>query len=194
MMAHLLRAGRWLALAALGSASCGPAVGRVAPVAPVASPARSPLPWLPLTAETFARARAERKLIVLDGSAAWCHWCHVMEVETYGDPRVRALLEARFLAVKVDVDSRTDLEERYGDYGWPATVVLSPEGQELGKLRGYIEADRFLEILHGVLAAQPEAEAARARVATAPPGPGDGRLARELIDWAAPAKERAAAR
>lgn len=149
----------------------------------MAVPGPGAMPWLPLAAETFVRAKAEGKLIVLDGSAEWCHWCHVMEAETYGDPRVRALLEKHFLAVKVDVDSRPDLEERYGDYGWPATVVLSPDGQELGKLRGYIEADRFLEILHGVLAARPEAEAARATVHTAP-HPGD-RLTSELIDWAA---------
>lgn len=176
---------QWLALAALVvSGSCGLGPQRVETVAPVA-PTSGALEWLPLTAETFARARAEGKLIVLDGSAEWCHWCHVMEEETYGDPRVRALLEARFLAVKVDVDSRPDLEERYGDYGWPATVVFSPEGRELGKLRGYIEADRFLEILQGVLAAQPEAEAARAVVTTAPPRSEAGRLAPELVDWAA---------
>lgn len=178
----LLRSRR-LALALLLVAACGTAPQSAVRRASVAVPARGAMPWLPLAAETFARAKAEGKLIVLDRSAEWCHWCHVMEAETYGDPRVRALLEKHFLAVKVDVDSRPDLEERYGDYGWPATVVLSPDGQELGKLRGYIEADRFLEILHGVLAARPEAEAARATVRTAP-RPGD-RLTLELLDWAA---------
>lgn len=173
---------RPLALVLLLVAACGMTPQRAGRLAVVAKPTSGPMPWLPLSAETFARAKTEGKLIVLDGSAEWCHWCHVMEEQTYGDPRVRALLEARFLAVKVDVDSRPDLEERYGDYGWPATVVLSPEGQELGKLRGYIEAERFLEILQGVLAERPEAEAARARVHTAPRA---ASLTSEIIDWAA---------
>ena len=85
---------------------------------------REELPWATLSPETFARAKAEHKYIVLDGSAEWCHWCHVMEATTYHDPEVRKILDKHFIAVKVDVDSRPDVEERYGDYGWPATVMF----------------------------------------------------------------------
>ncbi|HSO34479.1 MAG TPA: DUF255 domain-containing protein [Labilithrix sp.] len=113
---------------------------------------REELPWATFSPETFARARAERKYIVLDGSAEWCHWCHVMEATTYHDPAVRRLLDQHFIAVKVDVDSRPDVEERYGDYGWPATVMFAPDATEIGKYRGYIDPEKFKGILEDIVA------------------------------------------
>ena len=107
--------------------------------------------WSELSPATFARAKAERKFVVLDGAAEWCHWCHVMDAETYHDPAVVKLLGERFLAVKVDIDARPDVEERYAAWGWPATVVFSPDGQELGKYRGYLAPDEMLDILHTVV-------------------------------------------
>src|SRR5512140_2741288 len=113
---------------------------------------RATLAWAELDAKTLARAKAERKYIVLDGSAEWCHWCHVMEATTYHDPEVRKILDKHFIAVKVDVDSRPDVEERYGDYGWPATVMFSPDATELGKYRGYINPEKFKRILEDIVA------------------------------------------
>ncbi|MBX3233501.1 MAG: thioredoxin domain-containing protein [Labilithrix sp.] len=109
-----------------------------------------PVAWAPFAPETFARAKAEGKLVLMDGAAEWCHWCHVMEATTYHDPAVRAAIAKSFIAVKVDVDARPDLAERYGDYGWPATVVFSPDAEELGKYRGYIEPTKFVTILHEI--------------------------------------------
>jgi uncharacterized protein YyaL (SSP411 family) len=120
----------------------------------------APLAWAALDAATFARARAERRYLVVDGSAEWCHWCHVMEATTYHDPEVRRLLDERFVAVKVDVDTRPDFEETYREWGWPATVLLSPDGEELGKVKGYVPPDRFAELLRGVLDAPPRPAAA----------------------------------
>jgi uncharacterized protein len=74
-----------------------------------------------------------------------------MEATTYHDPAVRKILDAHFVAVKVDVDARPDVEERYGDWGWPATVLMTADGQEIGKYRGYLPADRLLEILQAVV-------------------------------------------
>jgi len=119
---------------------------------------REELPWATFSAETFARAKAERRFVVMDGSAEWCHWCHVMEATTYHDPAVRKILDERFIAVKVDVDSRPDLEERYGEYGWPATVIFSPDAEELGKYRGYIAPEKFKGILAEVVASGTEAK------------------------------------
>ena len=116
------------------------------------------LVWVAFDAETFARAKAEHKLVVLDGAAEWCHWCHVMEATTYHDAAVRQLLDAHFIAAKVDVDARPDIEERYGEYGWPATVVFSSDGAELGKYRGYIAPADFAAILRDLVDA-PAAEA-----------------------------------
>ena len=115
-------------------------------------PASGALTWAPFSPETFARAKAERKFVVMDGSAEWCHWCHVMEATTYRDPTVRSLLAKSFVAVKVDIDTRPDLAERYGDYGWPATVIFSPDAEELGKYRGYIAPEKFIELLREVAA------------------------------------------
>jgi uncharacterized protein YyaL (SSP411 family) len=114
---------------------------------------KEPLPWADFSPATFARAKAERRFVVMDGSAEWCHWCHVMEATTYHDPAIKKLLAERFIQVKVDVDSRPDLEERYGEYGWPATVIFSPDAEELGKYRGYLPPEKFVEILREVLEA-----------------------------------------
>ncbi len=108
--------------------------------------------WADFDAEIFARAKAEHRFIVLDGSAEWCHWCHVMEATTYHDPTVRKLLGEHFIAARVDVDSRPDIEERYGAWGWPATVIFTADGAEVGKYKGYIDPVRFADALRGVVA------------------------------------------
>ena len=143
---------------------------------------REELPWATLSPETFARAKAERKYIVLDGSAEWCHWCHVMEATTYHDPEVRRLLDKHFIAVKVDVDSRPDVEERYGDYGWPATVMFAPDATELGKYRGYIDPEKFKGILEDIVAsglADKKPDEKTKTVARAPRAP----LSEEHLLW-----------
>ena len=73
----------------------------------------------------FDEARNGRRIVLLEVSAAWCHWCHVMERTTYADARVRERLARRFLPVKVDADARPDLAERYAEYHWPAGVGRS---------------------------------------------------------------------
>src|SRR5258708_6485553 len=73
--------------------------------------------WQGWTKETFDRARAQKRYLLVDCSAEWCHWCHVMDDTTYQDPRVLEVIERRFVPVKVDIDARPDLAERYADYG-----------------------------------------------------------------------------
>ena len=155
-----------VSLLATRAAACTPATtpAALAPTAPAAGAAaetseegpsgapREPLAWASFEPATFARAQAEKRFVVIDGAAEWCHWCHVMEATTYHDPGVRKILDARFIAVKVDVDSRPDFEERYGDWGWPATVLMTADGQEIGKYRGYLPPERLLEILQAVVA------------------------------------------
>ena len=63
----------------------------------------------------------------------------LLYTSTYRDPEVRRLMRERYLAVKVDQDSRPDLSNRYEDYGWPATVVFDSSGQEIIKRQGYLE-------------------------------------------------------
>jgi uncharacterized protein len=96
-----------------------------------------PVEWHEWGAEAFAHAAREDKPILLDIGAVWCHWCHVMDRESYEDPGLAAVINQHFIAVKVDRDERPDVDTRYqaavaaisGQNGWPLTAVLTPQGQ-----------------------------------------------------------------
>ncbi len=92
--------------------------------------------WLPWGEEAFAAARAQNRPILLDIGAVWCHWCHVMDGESYENGAIADIINASFVAVKVDRDERPDVDARYqravqiltGQGGWPLTVFLTPDG------------------------------------------------------------------
>ncbi len=107
--------------------------------------------WADLGPEAFAKARSQNRLLILHGAAQWCHWCHVMEETTYRDAKVAALVRARFVPVRVDVDARPDIEERYSQWGWPATILLDGQGREIAKYRGYMPPAQLLELLQTAL-------------------------------------------
>jgi uncharacterized protein YyaL (SSP411 family) len=96
-----------------------------------------PVRWHPWGEAAFARAQAEDKPMLLDIGAVWCHWCHVMDRESYEDPEIAALINDLFVAVKVDRDERPDVDARYqaavsaisGQGGWPLTAFLTPDGR-----------------------------------------------------------------
>ena len=101
------------------------------------SASHQPVDWYPWGEEAFARARAEDKPILLDIGAVWCHWCHVIDRESYENPEIAAIINAHFIPVKVDRDERPDVDVRYqnavsaisGQGGWPLTALLTPEGK-----------------------------------------------------------------
>ena len=101
------------------------------------SAAHQPVHWLPWSEAAFARARAEDKPILLDIGAVWCHWCHVMDGESYEDASIAEILNRDFVCVKVDRDERPDVDTRYqravqalsGQGGWPLTAFLTPDGE-----------------------------------------------------------------
>ena len=109
------------------------------------------LVWIGWSDDVFAQAKREHRFVLLDLEAVWCHWCHVMDETTYRDPKVIGLLRSKFLAVKVDQDSRPDLSNRYEDYGWPATVVFDENGQEIIKRQGYLAPEEFASILQAII-------------------------------------------
>ncbi len=109
--------------------------------------------WAELNAAAFTRAHAEGRLVIIDGSAEWCHWCHVMDATTYGDPAVRGLIAAGFVTVKVDIDARPDFEERYHEWGWPATVLMTAGGVEIARYKGYQPPEKFADLLRAASAA-----------------------------------------
>jgi len=94
---------------------------------------------------------AENKFVLMDLEAVWCHWCHVMDETTYRDPAVIRLINQKYIAVKVDQDSRPDIANRYEDYGWPATVVFNASGGEIVKRRGYIEPPAMASMLQAII-------------------------------------------
>jgi uncharacterized protein YyaL (SSP411 family) len=96
-----------------------------------------PIHWHEWGEEAFAKARAENKPVLLDIGAVWCHWCHVMDRESYDDPAIAEIVNQHFIAVKVDRDERPDIDSRYqlavsavsGQGGWPLTAFLTPDGK-----------------------------------------------------------------
>jgi hypothetical protein len=109
------------------------------------------VPWQPWSNDVFKRAQAEDKLVLLGLEAVWCHWCHVMDATTYRDPKVLELIDAHFIPVRVDQDSRPDIANRYQRWGWPATVIFLPDGREMQKLRGYYRPEVFALILEAAV-------------------------------------------
>src|SRR6202167_261923 len=95
-----------------------------------------PIQWQEWGEEAFAAAQRENKPMLLDIGAVWCHWCHVMDRESYDDPEIAAIVNQHFIAVKVDRDERPDIDSRYqaavqavsGQGGWPLTAFLTPGG------------------------------------------------------------------
>jgi len=109
------------------------------------------LAWQPWSDAVFAQAKQQKSFVLLDLEAVWCHWCHVMDENTYSDPAVIKMLREHYVVVKADQDSRPDLSNRYEDYGWPATVVFNGDGQEIVKRQGYLAPDEMLSMLQAIL-------------------------------------------
>jgi uncharacterized protein len=101
------------------------------------SAVHQPVEWYEWGDDAFARAQAEDKPILLDIGAVWCHWCHVIDRESYEDPQLAELINHLFIPVKVDRDERPDVDARYqaaisaisGQGGWPLTGFLLPDGR-----------------------------------------------------------------
>ena len=97
--------------------------------------AYNPVEWYPWCDEAFEKAQRENKPIFLSIGYSTCHWCHVMEKESFEDPEVARLMNDAFVSIKVDREERPDLDHIYmtvcqimsGGGGWPLTIVLTPE-------------------------------------------------------------------
>src|SRR5215472_2414349 len=97
--------------------------------------AHNPVDWYAWGPEALERAAAEDRPILLSIGYSACHWCHVMERESFENPRIAELMNASFVCIKVDREERPDLDGIYmqavqamtGSGGWPMTVFLTPE-------------------------------------------------------------------
>jgi uncharacterized protein YyaL (SSP411 family) len=101
------------------------------------SAAHQPIDWHEWGDAAFARAKSEDKPILLDIGAVWCHWCHVIDRESYENVEIAKIINEHFVPVKVDRDERPDVDSRYqsaisaisGQGGWPLTGFLLPDGK-----------------------------------------------------------------
>jgi uncharacterized protein YyaL (SSP411 family) len=101
------------------------------------SAAHQPIDWHEWNDEAFAHAAAQDKPILLDIGAVWCHWCHVIDRESYENSEIARIINEHFIAIKVDRDERPDVDSRYqsaisaisGQGGWPLTGFLLPDGK-----------------------------------------------------------------
>src|SRR5437764_7860028 len=99
--------------------------------------AHSPVDWFPWGEEAFAKARKENKPVFLSIGYAACHWCHVMERESFESEEIAKVLKHGFVAIKVDREERPDVDDLYmtavqmttGRGGWPMSVFLTPDAK-----------------------------------------------------------------
>jgi len=99
--------------------------------------AHNPVDWRPWSEVAFVQAKAEDKLVFLSIGYSTCHWCHVMERESFENEPIAAVMNANFICVKVDREERPDIDATYmafvqattGQGGWPMSVWLTPEGK-----------------------------------------------------------------
>src|SRR4030066_1832337 len=97
--------------------------------------ANNPVDWYPWGEEAFEKARKENKPIFLSIGYSTCHWCHVMERESFEDPEVANLMNEVFVSIKVDREERPDIDSIYmtvcqmmiGSGGWPLTIIMTPD-------------------------------------------------------------------
>jgi len=131
--------------------------------------AHNPVDWYAWGNEAFARARAENKPILLSVGYSACHWCHVMERESFEDETTARLMNELFINIKVDREERPDVDHIYmsavqmltGHGGWPMTVFLTPEGKPFWGGTYFPPEDRhgmpgFKRILRGIAQAYHE--------------------------------------
>ncbi|MDT8323482.1 MAG: thioredoxin domain-containing protein [Bacteroidota bacterium] len=113
--------------------------------------ARNPVDWYPWGDEAFARARSEDKPVFLSIGYSTCHWCHVMEHESFENPAVAEFLAEHFISIKVDREERPDIDDIYmtvcqamtGSGGWPLTVFLTPDRKPFYAGTYFPPDDRF---------------------------------------------------
>ncbi len=99
--------------------------------------AHNPVEWHPLGEGAFQKAKSDNKPILLSIGYSACHWCHVMEHESFENEEIAAVMNENVVSIKVDREERPDLDEIYmnavqmltGHGGWPMTVFLTPEGK-----------------------------------------------------------------
>lgn len=120
--------------------------------------AHNPVNWLPWSEEVFEIAKKENKLVLISVGYSSCHWCHVMEHESFEDEEVAAIMNENFICVKVDREERPDVDQVYmdavqfmtnGNGGWPLNCFTLPDGRPI-KGGTYFEKEQWIELLNNL--------------------------------------------
>lgn len=138
-------------------AACGREAAHDAPspgVETAVSHRAAALDWETDLDEAVARARVEGRPVLASFYADWCVWCRRLDSTTLRDPRVAALIAERLVPARLDVDrGGKEASRRYGVDGLPTLIVLAPDGEELGRIPGYMPPGAFYDALAGMLPA-----------------------------------------
>ena len=131
--------------------------------------ARNPVDWYPWGEEAFEKAKKEDKPVLVSIGYSACHWCHVMERESFEDPDVAAFMNEHFVNIKVDREERPDVDHIYmdavqvmtGSGGWPLNVFITPEGKPFYGGTYYppkrvFNRASWIEVLHAIAHAYDE--------------------------------------
>jgi len=146
--------------------------------------------WRPWDDEAFAQARAEGKRVLLSISASWCHWCHVMDEESFAHPEVIRRLNARFVPVRVDSDQRPDINSRYNMGGWPTVAVLDADGNVIAG-ETYLPLGQFLAWLDSAARTESPRPHRTTAVRSEPAPPAlDHALVMTVAEWSERAYDR----
>jgi len=116
--------------------------------------AKNPIDWYPWSEEALKKAKEQNKPIFLSIGYSTCHWCHVMNAESFSNEEIGALMNANFIAIKIDREERPDVDSTYmavarklmSDPGWPLNVILTPDGKPF-LAASYIPKDRLSALL-----------------------------------------------
>ena len=117
--------------------------------------AHNPVDWYPWSDEALSKAKSENKLLVISIGYAACHWCHVMEHESFEDTIVANLMNEFYVSVKVDREERPDVDQVYMDAaylttgrgGWPLNIIALPDGRPV-YAGTYFPKDDWLKVLN----------------------------------------------
>lgn len=120
-------------------------------ILPVSAAENSTITWREWNPQVFSEAKDSGKHIILNVEAVWCHWCHVMDQETYSNPQVGAAIGKDFIAIKVDHDAHPEIAARYRAWGWPATIFYNSDGVEIVKRAGYIPPESMTALLNAIV-------------------------------------------
>ena len=102
--------------------------------------------WQSWGVDAFQQAQREGKPVFLSISASWCHWCHVLDEESFTHPEVIRRINADFVPIRVDSDKRPDINSRYNMGGWPTVAILDPQG-DLDTGGTYMPTGQLLSML-----------------------------------------------